>query len=58
MKLSVDVDIPENSAYNAIAAIAVCRHFLVSEQNILDGLNEVKVKGRVGWLRCREIIPC
>ena len=48
MKLSVDVDIPGKfSAYNAIAAIAVCRHFPVSEQNILDGLNEVKVKGRV-----------
>ncbi len=46
--LSVDVDIPGKfSAYNAIAAIAVCRHFPVSEQNILDGLNEVKVKGRV-----------
>lgn len=41
MKLSVDVDIPGKfSAYNAIAAIAVCRHFPVSEQNILDGLNE------------------
>ena len=48
MNLSVDVDIPGKfSAYNAIAAIAVCRHFPVSEQNILDGLNEVKVKGRV-----------
>lgn len=48
MKLSVDVDIPGKfSAYNAIAAISVCRHFPVSEQNILDGLNEVKVKGRV-----------
>lgn len=48
MSLSVDVDIPGKfSAYNAIAAIAVCRHFPVSEQNILDGLNEVKVKGRV-----------
>ena len=48
MNLSVEVDIPGKfSAYNALAAISVCRHFPVSEQNILDGLNEVKVKGRV-----------
>ena len=59
MKLSVDVDIPGKfSAYNAIAAIAVCRHFPVSEQNILDGLNEVKVKGRVEPVKVPGIIPC
>ena len=44
----VKVDIPGKfSVYNALAAIAVCRHFPVTEQNILDGLNSVKVKGRV-----------
>ena len=48
LKLSVDVDIPGKfSAYNALAAIAVCRHFDIPRQAILDGLNEVKVKGRV-----------
>lgn len=48
LKLSVDVDIPGIfSAYNALAAIAVCRHFDIPRQAILDGLNEVKVKGRV-----------
>lgn len=48
MELSVDVDIPGKfSAYNALAAIAVCRHFDLEDQAILDGLNEVKVKGRV-----------
>ncbi|WP_050697546.1 UDP-N-acetylmuramoyl-L-alanyl-D-glutamate--2,6-diaminopimelate ligase [Anaeromassilibacillus senegalensis] len=44
----VDVDIPGHfSVYNALAAIAVCRHFGVSEQSIRDGLNRVHVKGRV-----------
>lgn len=48
LNLSVNVDIPGKfNVYNALAAIAVCRHFDITEQNILDGLNEVKVKGRV-----------
>lgn len=47
-ELSVDVAIPGRfSVYNALAAISVCRHFDLSDKNILDGLNEVKVKGRV-----------
>lgn len=48
LELSVDVDIPGKfSVYNALAAIAVCRHFDIPRQAILGGLNEVKVKGRV-----------
>ncbi len=48
LNMSVDVAIPGKfNVYNALAAIAVCLHFGVSEQNIFDGLNEVKVKGRV-----------
>lgn len=51
-ELSVDVAIPGHfSVYNALAAIAVCRHFDIPKQAILDGLKEVKVKGRV------EIVP-
>lgn len=46
--LSVDVAIPGRfSVYNALAAIAVCSHFDLTDKDILDGLNEVKVKGRV-----------
>ena len=46
--MPVDVDIPGKfNVYNALCAMAVCRHFGVSEENIYDGLNEVKVKGRV-----------
>lgn len=48
VELSVDVAIPGRfSVYNALAAISVCRHFGLSDKDILDGLNEVKVKGRV-----------
>lgn len=43
----LDVDIPGNfMVYNALAAISVCRH-LVSLDAIKEGLNTVKVKGRV-----------
>ena len=45
---SFDVDIPGKfNVYNALAALAVCLHFNISEQKLFDGLNEVKVKGRV-----------
>lgn len=48
LSMQAQADIPGTfNAYNALAALAVCRHFPVSEQNMLDGLNEVKVKGRV-----------
>lgn len=47
-RFGVDVDIPGHfSVYNALAAIAVCRHFGVTEENIRSGLRAVKVKGRV-----------
>lgn len=47
-ELSVDVAIPGRfSVYNALAAIAVCRHFNLSDKDILSGLKNVKVKGRV-----------
>ena len=51
-ELSVDVAIPGRfSVYNALAAIAVCRHFDIDKKAILDGLRTVKVKGRV------EVVP-
>ena len=51
-ELSVNVAIPGRfSVYNALAAIAVCRHFDIDKQDILDGLKNVKVKGRV------EVVP-
>lgn len=48
VNMKVDVDIPGKfNVYNALAAIAVCLHFDIADQDIFDGLNEVKVKGRV-----------
>ena len=48
LNMRVDVAIPGKfNVYNALAAIAVCLHFPVTEQHIFDGLNEVRVKGRV-----------
>jgi UDP-N-acetylmuramoyl-L-alanyl-D-glutamate--2,6-diaminopimelate ligase len=44
----LEVGIPGRfSVYNALAAVAVCLHFHVTEQNIRDGLETVKVRGRV-----------
>jgi UDP-N-acetylmuramoyl-L-alanyl-D-glutamate--2,6-diaminopimelate ligase len=44
----LEVGIPGRfSVYNALAAVAVCLHFHVTEQNIRDGLKTVKVRGRV-----------
>ena len=51
-ELDVDVAIPGRfSVYNALAAIAVCRHFDIEDKDILRGLSAVKVKGRV------EVVP-
>lgn len=48
VNMTVDVDIPGKfTVYNALSAIAVALHFNLTEQQIFDGLNEVKVKGRV-----------
>lgn len=48
----VEIDIPGRfSIYNSLTAIAVCRHFQVSRDNIDRALREAKVKGRV------EMVP-
>lgn len=39
------------SVYNALTAIAICRHFGVSEDNIQRALKQAKVKGRI------EMVP-
>ncbi len=52
LSMDIDVAIPGMfTVHNALAAIAVCRHFDIKEKNIYDGLNEVKVKGRVESVR-------
>ena len=52
MDFDVEIDIPGKfSIYNSLTAIAVCRHFRVSEENIKKSLKCAKVKGRI------EMIP-
>lgn len=48
--MDFDAEIPAPgrfSVYNALCAIAICRHFQVEESTIRSGLREGKVKGRI-----------
>ncbi len=46
--MEVEVATPGRfSVYNGLTAIAICRHFLVSEDNMKKALLEAKVKGRI-----------
>lgn len=48
MNMDVEVNIPGKfSVYNSLMAIAICRHFNVSDEVIREALKQVKVKGRV-----------
>lgn len=52
LDLPVEIDIPGKfSIYNSLTAIAVCRHFDVSQDDIVRALKCAKVKGRV------EMVP-
>ena len=52
MNMEVEVSTPGRfSVYNALTAIAICRHFGVSQENIQKALKEAKVKGRI------ELVP-
>lgn len=42
------------SVYNALTAIAICRHFGVTEENILQALKEAKVKGRIEMVKVSD----
>ncbi len=48
MEMEVEVSAPGRfSVYNALTAIAICRHFGVLEDDIRKALKEAKVKGRI-----------
>jgi UDP-N-acetylmuramoyl-L-alanyl-D-glutamate--2,6-diaminopimelate ligase len=52
MKLSVNMNIPGKfNVYNSLCAISLCRHFNVSNEEILKALSHVNVRGRV------ELVP-
>jgi UDP-N-acetylmuramoyl-L-alanyl-D-glutamate--2,6-diaminopimelate ligase len=52
ISMDVEIDIPGKfSVYNSLCAIALCRHFHVAPERILEALKKVRVRGRV------ELIP-
>ena len=55
MDLDVEIDIPGKfSIYNSLAAIAVCRHFKVSGEDINRALKNAKVKGRIEMVKVSD----
>ena len=52
MNFDVAIDIPGKfNVLNSLCAIAICRHFKVSEKDISQALSKIKVRGRV------ELVP-
>ena len=44
----VEIDLPGKfSVYNSLVAIAVCRHFDISKEDMLEALKAAKTKGRI-----------
>ena len=51
----VEIDIPGKfSIYNSLTAIAICRHFGVSQENIIKALKVAKVKGRIEMVKVSD----
>jgi len=55
INMAVEVAMPGRfSVYNALTAIAICRHFGVSEENIKKALLAAKVKGRIELVKVSD----
>ena len=55
ISLEVTIDTPGKfSVYNALAAIAVCRHFNIERSDIVRALREAKVKGRIEMIKVSD----
>ncbi|MEG1847845.1 MAG: UDP-N-acetylmuramoyl-L-alanyl-D-glutamate--2,6-diaminopimelate ligase [Lachnospiraceae bacterium] len=55
MNLHIEVDTPGRfSVYNALTAIAICRHFHVAEDNIKKALLTARVKGRIEMVKVSD----
>ncbi len=51
----VEINIPGRfSIYNSLTAIAICRHFQVSREDMLRALREAKVKGRIEMVKVSD----
>ncbi|MBR2766049.1 MAG: UDP-N-acetylmuramoyl-L-alanyl-D-glutamate--2,6-diaminopimelate ligase, partial [Blautia sp.] len=55
MDFPVQIDIPGKfSIYNSLTAIALCRHFGVSREDICRALAQAKVKGRIEMVKVSD----
>ena len=55
MDFPVEIDIPGKfSIYNSLTAIAICRHFKVSQENIIKALKVARVKGRIEMVKVSD----
>ena len=55
MDLNVEIDIPGKfSVYNSLTAIAICRHFGVAKENIINALAKARVKGRIEMIKVSD----
>ena len=53
--MDVEIDVPGKfSVYNSLTAIAICLHFGVSKENMLNALKEAKVKGRIEMVKVSD----
>lgn len=53
--MEVEIDVPGKfSVYNSLTAIAICRHFSVSETDMKKALKAAKVKGRIEMIKVSE----
>jgi UDP-N-acetylmuramoyl-L-alanyl-D-glutamate--2,6-diaminopimelate ligase len=55
MNFHVELDIPGKfSVYNALTAIAICRHFRIGEEDIRKALKAARVKGRIEMVKVSD----
>ena len=55
LNFPVEIDIPGKfSIYNSLVAIAVCRHFDIAKENILEALKTAKAKGRIEQVKVSD----
>ncbi len=55
LEMEIQTDIPGKfNAYNALTAVAICRHFGVKEQDIRNALLGAKVKGRIEMVKVSD----
>ncbi len=53
--MDVEIDVPGKfSIYNSLTAIAICRHFKVTEQDMKQALKAAKVKGRIEMVKVSD----